>query len=168
MWHQEVEVPMTQPRRSMNSSSERTVSRGKAAAAATLSELGARFQGLDLGGYLSRFVEADVQSLRATKDTLSERLRASRDQPQIVTVRGMKGETDAEYFLVPVERMADMLEEVAETMETAKPTFVPITAQLRALTGGEALPSIDRSAARAPKVPVRSRALPPLSAEDTV
>lgn len=159
---------MTQARRRASDPAGRSGSRGPAVAARMLSDLGARFQGLGLGGYLSRFVDAEVQSLRATKDTLSERLRASGDQPQIVTVRGIKGEADAEYLLIPAARMADMLEEVADSLETAKPSFVPITAQLRALTGGDTLPLLERAQAAARGGSVRPRALPPLGDETKI
>ena len=77
--------------------------------------------------------EADIRSLKTTKDVFSAVLKRSRERPQFVHVQGRLGEKDSEYVILPVERLNEMLEAIGEG-------YVPITELLAQVGRSRELP----------------------------
>ncbi len=90
-------------------------------------------RGEPLGDYFSGVTAADVRTQRDTKTTLAQRLKDSRVHPQFVTVRGRGGDADSQYVILPVDRVAELLEAKVEDLDES---FVPITRRMRDCDGG--------------------------------
>jgi hypothetical protein len=117
--------------------------------------------GNPLGGYFMALGENSVASQRDTKDHLPQRLRASAEVPQVVTVQGRGGQKGAAYMIIPLDKMVEALE-----TQTQDEPFVPITASLREIGGDVDLPLLSPSHRSGHRLRSRPRSLPGMSQAD--
>jgi len=95
-------------------------------------------RGSPIGRYFISVDEGAIASQRDTKDHLSDRLRASSDTPQIVTVQARGGEKGRAYMIIPLDKATETLEAGVYDADD----FVPITMRLREIGGDVDLPML--------------------------
>lgn len=94
-------------------------------------------QGNRIGHYFLKMGPGSIATQRDTKDQLPRRLKASAEEPMIVTVQPRAGEEGGAYVIVPLEMMVEALE-----AQGGRKPFVPITARLREIGGNLEIPAI--------------------------